>query len=94
MYFDLIHLKSSRAAVIGRACHPNQTLALAVRDSVLKRSPVAMPYVTATEPNPLDLKWNEQGTPHDTRACEAAVEGGGYWQPWLQGSASEASNEL
>jgi hypothetical protein len=41
-------------------------------------------------PNPLDLLWNEQGTPYDPRACEAAAAGGGYWQPWLQ----EAANEL
>jgi hypothetical protein len=38
-------------------------------------------------PNPLDVAWNEQGTPYDTRACEQAAGGGGYWQPW-QGTRS------
>ena len=35
-------------------------------------------------PDDLTLQpWNEQGTPYDPRACEAAAVGGGYWQPWL-----------
>ena len=40
-------------------------------------------------PNPLDILWNEQGTPYDPRACKVAAAGGGYWQPWLLGAASD-----
>ena len=32
--------------------------------------------------NILDEIWNEQGTPYDVRACEAAGESG-YWEPWI-----------
>lgn len=35
-------------------------------------------------PNPLDLRWNEQGTPYDPQACKTASAAGGYWQPWLE----------
>ena len=33
-------------------------------------------------PNPMDMRWNEQGTPYDARACETASRIG-YWSPWL-----------
>ena len=32
-------------------------------------------------PNPLDVQWNEQGTPYDAAACKAASLRG-YWRPW------------
>lgn len=35
-------------------------------------------------PNPLDVRWNEQGTPYDPEACKTAIDAGGYWQPWLE----------
>jgi hypothetical protein len=34
-------------------------------------------------PNIIDELWNEQGTPYDPRACEAASASGGYWTPWI-----------
>ena len=33
-------------------------------------------------PNPIDARWNEQGTPYDPAACDVASRSG-YWQPWL-----------